>query len=288
MRDLTVSENATVGSLAAFIEAVILQPTLYWKNARAQRLPFTINPKIIYRGTMASIFNEIQMMGVQFGATGLCQSVMRKWSRESTLSSNMSQFADVCAAFLGGVISTVSSSPIELVMIQQQRFGGSLLSTAQRIVQSRGYMSEGLMRGYQAGMVREGIYVVGMLGVTPSLQRILVEEYGLSRHVAGFYASMAGGLLAALPSHPFDIIKTCMQGDMAQEQYRSTLHTARRLYFEGGWRRFFHGCFWRTVNITATVWIVNECMGYFPGLIFPDIEEHKSCNAKNINTNNVS
>lgn len=193
MRDLTVSENATVGSLAAFIEAVILQPTLYWKNARAQRLPFTINPKIIYRGTMASIFNEIQMMGVQFGATGLCQSVMRKWSRESTLSSNMSQFADVCAAFLGGVISTVSSSPIELVMIQQQRFGGSLLSTAQRIVQSRGYMSEGLMRGYQAGMVREGIYVVGMLGVTPSLQRILVEEYGLSRHVAGFYASMAGG-----------------------------------------------------------------------------------------------
>ena len=131
------------------------------------------------------------------------------------------------------------------------------------------------MRGYEAGMIREGIYVVGMLGITPALQRVFVEEYGLSRPVAGFYASAAGGVMAALPSHPFDIIKTCQQGDLTQQQYRSALHTARRLYLEGGWRRFFHGCFWRTINITATVYIVNECMDYFPRVIFPDLQREK-------------
>jgi hypothetical protein len=47
---------------AAFIEAVLLQPTLYWKNARAQGLPFTMSPSYIYRGTFTSIVNEMQVL----------------------------------------------------------------------------------------------------------------------------------------------------------------------------------------------------------------------------------
>ena len=61
--ELTDMENIGVGVGAAFIEAVLLQPTLYWKNARAQGLPFTLNPRIMYRGTFTSILNEMQMMG---------------------------------------------------------------------------------------------------------------------------------------------------------------------------------------------------------------------------------
>jgi len=59
---LSEAQNIVLGTVAAFIEGAILQPTLYWKNARAMKLPFTINPRIIYRGTAASIFNEMQMM----------------------------------------------------------------------------------------------------------------------------------------------------------------------------------------------------------------------------------
>ena len=70
---LTDGENFSLGVFAAFVEAVCLQPTLYWKNARAQGLPFTLNPKIIYRGTAASVLNEMQMMGMQFGCTGALQ-----------------------------------------------------------------------------------------------------------------------------------------------------------------------------------------------------------------------
>ena len=70
---LTDRENFSLGVFAAFVEAICLQPTLYWKNARAQGLPFTLDPKIIYRGTAASIVNEMQMMGMQFGCTGALQ-----------------------------------------------------------------------------------------------------------------------------------------------------------------------------------------------------------------------
>ena len=66
-------ENVGVGMLAAFIEGVLLQPTLYWKNARAQGLPFTMKPSVVYRGTSTSILNEVQMMGLQFGLTGALQ-----------------------------------------------------------------------------------------------------------------------------------------------------------------------------------------------------------------------
>ena len=48
-----------------------------------------------------------------------------------------------------------------------------------------------------------------------------------------------GGVL----SHPFDVVKTCMQGDMAQASYGSTLATARTLLAKGGYGRFLDGRF---------------------------------------------
>ena len=60
----------------------------------------------------------------------------------------------------------------------------------------------------------------------------------MNRREASFYASMVGGVLAAVPSHPFDIIKTCQQGDMDQRLYSSAWRTARVLYEEEGMRRW--------------------------------------------------
>ena len=47
--NLSEKQNLLLGTFAAFIESILLQPTLYWKNARAQNLPFTLNPKKLYR-----------------------------------------------------------------------------------------------------------------------------------------------------------------------------------------------------------------------------------------------
>ena len=57
---LSDQENVALGVFAALVEAICLQPTLYWKNARAQGLPFVLNPRMIYRGTTMSIINEMQ------------------------------------------------------------------------------------------------------------------------------------------------------------------------------------------------------------------------------------
>lgn len=258
---LTDLENFSLGVVAAFIEGIILQPTLYWKNAKAQNLPFTMNPRIIYRGTAASIYNEMQMMGLQFGLTGLFKRLAPIFVATSSSSSkdgSSSPHFEYFSAFLGGSVSALFASPVELIMIQQQRNGSSVLSTLQRITSTHGPMM--LFRGLMPAMMRDALYVSGFLGITPLLQDYLMKSYQMESLHAGFIASLIGGIIAAVPSHPFDVIKTCMQGDLGKEKYTTMTMTTKQLISEEGKiKRLFNGCFWRSFNIVATVYIANEC-----------------------------
>jgi len=70
---LSPVENTAVGVSAGVIEVVMLQPMLYCKNATQQRLPFTMDPRILYRGVGMSIINMGVLTGVQFPITGFIQ-----------------------------------------------------------------------------------------------------------------------------------------------------------------------------------------------------------------------
>ena len=204
-KDLSERQNTLLGVSAAFIEAIILQPTLYFKNAAARGLPFTLNPAVFYRGTGASIINECQMMAVQFGITSALQKQFAHKYSFNSFEINLplsisSEGRDCLSAALGGMLSAFFSSPVELVMIQQQVYGKSVFRTISSIVQANGVFSRsGLMRGVLPTVCRDGIYVTGMLGVTPMLQNILMKDHGYSSGPAGFYASMVGGVVASLP-----------------------------------------------------------------------------------------
>jgi hypothetical protein len=254
---LSERENFCLGVVAAFIEGIILQPTLYWKNAKAQNLPFTINPRVIYRGTAASIYNEMQMMGLQFGLTGL-------FKRFNT--QELGRVGEYFSAFFGGSVSACFASPVELIMIQQQRKGGTIFATIQRI--SSEHKASIIFRGLMPAMARDALYVSGFLGVTPLLQDYLMDHQGMQSLEAGLVASLCGGIVAAVPSHPLDVIKTCMQGDLEGTKYSSASKTSRALWQEGGARRLFSGCFWRSFNIVATVYIANECRLRLPIHLF--------------------
>jgi solute carrier family 25 (mitochondrial carnitine/acylcarnitine transporter), member 20/29 len=242
-----------------------LQPTLYWKNAKARGLPFTVNPLTVYRGTTASIFNEMQMMALQFGLTGFFQKVFK--AHEGSDAPISQDLQDVLSASCGGVISAFFASPVELVMVQQQMYGGSVLSTVKSIVVQNGvFARSGLMRGLLPTVGRDSIYTVGMLGVVPVLQEHMMKDAGISVTAAGFYASILGGTWAALCTHPFDVVKTNMQGDRLIAPIREgskvtptanksvDLHTAsevfRRLWKEGGFRRIYAGASWRVSHLS--------------------------------------
>ncbi len=170
-------------------------------------------------------------------------------------------------AFSGGAVAAIASSPCELIMIQQQLHGGSLAGTVQRVC-SLGYGRRGLFRGLLPTMARDGLYVSGLLGITPVVQGYLVRHHGLSSPRASFAASIVGGVLCSLGSHPVDIVKTCMQGDLEQRRFSTPTNTLRALWWEGGVRRLFLGTVPRAINITATIYIANECVLRLSPLFF--------------------
>lgn len=247
---------------AALIEGLILQPTVYWKTAKAQRLPFTLDPRLLYRGTGASIFNECQMMGIQFGLTGHFQRYISQAVRSDSgpVFSLLSRHEELVSAAFGGCFAALFASPVELVMIQQQLFGGRLVDVPRRIVREYGVLSRGLWRAVGVAAVRDTIYVCGMLGVTPVAQLYLQHKHGFDPGSAAVSASVVGGIIAAVPSHPLDVVKTCMQGDLLQKEYTTASQTLRSLWQQGGLQRVFAGCLWRTINIVSTVYIANLCM----------------------------
>lgn len=257
-KSLTDSENVGIGIFAAFIEACALQPTLYWKNARAQGLPFTINPRIIYRGTGASLLNEMQMMGVQFGITGYLQRMYWAYRLKGDPGLKKSPAEEIGLATVAGMISAVTTSPVELVMINQQLHGGTIAGHVKSVMSRGGLTAAGLGRGLLPCIYRDGIYVAGLLGVTPTLQNYLMNDRGCSESAAGLYASVVAGTMAAFLSHPLDLVKTCMQGDMEQKRYTSFMKSTRAVVAEGGLSRLYHGVVWRSINIICTVYIANE------------------------------
>jgi len=241
--ELTEGQNIAVGAVASLTQAVILQPTIFWKNAAQQGIPFTMNPRVVYRGMAAGLVNESGQMGFQFGAAGLLKKTF-----------GTSPFGDMASAMLSGVAISPFVQGCEITMIQQQRFGGSLLRTPQRLVQKFGIRS--LFRGYTPMIGREVIWTTGMLGTTPLMQKWLMEEKGWNLNAAETTASLANGLVVGVLSCPMDAMSTIMKGDIEQKTYGGFFSTLRKRLVAGP-KIFFGGVFWRSVNVAGTIWIAN-------------------------------
>lgn len=133
---LSEGENALVGITAGIADITCIQWAYYLKNARQQRLPLTLNPRILYRGYVANCANVAAGTSFQFAIAGaLNKLVLRGAQRELT------DVEKVGTGFLAGFASGVVASPAELVMTQQQLKGplhcslsGGCSSTAHALV----------------------------------------------------------------------------------------------------------------------------------------------------------
>ena len=255
LQRLTDTENLAVGMAAGLIEQLGLQPILYWKHASQQRMPFTMDPRLLYRGTGASCMNMASLTGLQFQLSGVMQKFIAGDSERA-----LSSTETIAAGFIGGALSGPICCALELTLIQQQRFGGTFIGTPARIVST--YGPSGIMRGFIPSTGREALFTVGCLGLVPVAKRKLHEDAGLSSSVASVVASVGAGLTCAAFSHPLDTLKTCMQGDLERKTYGTMTQTARALYAEsgGGFGAFFRGYGWRSTNIILDFMILNALM----------------------------
>lgn len=221
-----------------------------------------MDPRVLYRGLLMSVGNMAVLTGLQFPLTGAVSKAITGGE-----SRTLSKVEQISAGFIGGAISGLACAPMELVMIQQQRFGKSLAGSAGHIVSTSGPI--GLMRGFWMSCGREGIFTAGYLGIGPVIVEELQTTYNQSESTAKMGGAVASGVIAASVSHPLDTIKTCMQGDIEKTTYGSLSDTASKLYAESGPSRFFRGYAWRTSRMICAMFIMNECKIRLSPIFFP-------------------
>ena len=251
LQKLNPNETTFLGIMSGCVEIMLLQPILYCKNAAQQNLKLTLDPRVLYRGLSVSIINMGVATGLQFSFTAKITKAMTKGEVRKLTGAEL-----LMSSFSGGFLSGLVGGPLELVLIQQQRFGGSLAKVPIELIKSYGLPV--LTRGMILTSFREGLFCAGYLGMTPLLSRYFNEKHNIKESSAKIYASIIAGLIAAPLSHPFDTLKTGMQGDVQRTKYGSLVETYNAMLKEGGVKRLFNGLFWRTLRMILGIYVINE------------------------------
>ena len=163
-----------------------------------------------------------------------------------------------------GTVSGLAGSPLELIMIQQQRKGLSLGTTIADITRNPANIG----RGFIGCAIREALWTCGYLSIPPVVRRTLMEKYPETfpdNNRARIPAALLGGLFACYLSHPFDTVKTCMQGDIERQTYGSFVATARKIWADSSLFGFYRGATFRYGRMACAVFIMDllkEQVGY--------------------------
>jgi hypothetical protein len=96
------------------------------------------------------------------------------------------------------------------------------------------------------------------MALGPVVSKKLTESTGVTGFAATFGGCSIAGVIAASLSHPFDTIKTVVQGDVDSKTYKGPGHAYKLLLEEGGPARFFSGWAWRTSRMIGALFIIGE------------------------------
>lgn len=169
---------------------LILQPFNYAKNMVQQQRPISMNPMVMYRGVAANAVNMGSCTMIQFAVGGKLKTMITGGETRK-----LSLFEEMSAGIGAGTLSACVGSPLELIMIQQQRKGGSVPSRLGSILEN----PTNITRGFCGMAVREALWTCGYLSIPPVVRRSLMESYPDTfdtNDKARVPAALLGGLFA--------------------------------------------------------------------------------------------
>mmetsp|Transcript_22978 Transcript_22978/g.35413 ORF Transcript_22978/g.35413 Transcript_22978/m.35413 type:complete len:269 (+) Transcript_22978:216-1022(+) len=257
-------QNATVGMTVGCIEVLCLQPLNYCKNMVQQGQPLSADPRKLYRGVGANCVNMGSCTMIQFVVGGSLKNYVSGGDK----SYKLTPLQEMGCGIGAGVTSAFVGCPLELVMIQQQRKGGNTLSTLQSIANPNH-----ILRGWVGTAVREGLWTCGYLSIPPIVRGFLMDRYPEkfdSEAKARVPAALLGGLFACYLTHPFDTIKTCMQGDIERKTYGSFTDTAASIWKESSLPGFYRGATFRYGRMVIAVGMMDFLQSAIGPMLYPE------------------
>lgn len=262
---ITDGENGVMGVIGGSLDVLLLHWTVSAKNNAQQGLPFETHPAVLYRGVVANLLNNSFCVGSQFLLNGMTKQVLLGGS-----SRQLTAPEKIGAGAAAGAVSGVVCGPIELVMIQQQRHGTGVLSTVLGLGR-QGPMT--VFRGTPGLMAREGLFCAGYLGFVPVVReyvrRAFPDSLGKTEDSARLAATLIAGPVCSLASHPFDTVKTGLQGDVAGARFRGYAQGVRLLVAQGGLGSLWLGAPWRLFRQLCAVFLFDKVGAELAPLVFP-------------------
>ena len=222
-----------------------------------------MNPMVMYRGVAANCVNMGSCTMIQFAVGGRLKSMITGGEQR-----NLSLFEEMSAGSGAGTVSAVVGSPLELIMIQQQRKGGGVPARLGNIMEN----PVNLSRGFVGAAIREALWTCGYLSIPPVVRRTLMDSYPDTfdtNDKARIPAALLGGLFACYLTHPFDTIKTCMQGDIEREVYGNFVQTGSKIMNESGFTGFYRGATFRYGRMVCAVFIMDLMKEKISRLMYP-------------------
>lgn len=199
-----------------------------------------MNPMVMYRGVGANCINMGSCTMIQFAVGGKLKNMVTGGDKTRTLG----LVEEMGCGIIAGTTSGLVGSPLELIMIQQQRKGGNVGVRISNILEN----PSNIGRGFIGCAVREALWTCGYLSIPPVVRRTLMENYPTTfdtNDKARVPAALLGGLFACYLTHPFDTIKTCMQGDIERKVYGSFTQTGSQIMSDSGFTGFYRGATFR-------------------------------------------
>ncbi|CAK0827447.1 unnamed protein product [Prorocentrum cordatum] len=152
-------------------------------------------------------------------------------------------------------------------MTQQQVKGGSIGASVARV--AAGGPST-CLRGLSATCFREGIFAAAYLGLAPVLRAKLREAApGANEEALRVPAALGGAAVCGILSHPFDTVKTCMQGDIERSVYGTTRQTVSAIWARGGAAALYRGIEFRFLRQAWQVWVLDLLRERLSPVLFP-------------------
>lgn len=234
-----------VGVVASSIETLVNHPLQIIKIRVQGNHLFTLNPVILYRGLTLSILSTAPVIVTQVVIHRFVQSKIQISTETPPKSYSL------LSAFLAGYFSAYVASPMELLLaIMQEKKERPTYEICSEIY---GYGLKRFFTGVTGTGLRIGIPACGFLEGVPYAQKQLknvIENDWANMVVSGSTV----GIMSAILSQPFDMIKT--QQQFAVRQTLSIRKSCQKIYREHGFLGFFKGGTARIARVTSAVTIL--------------------------------
>lgn len=239
---LSFTESVVVGGLVGAAEVMLPGQALYYvANMAVQNKVISRNPADWYKGVFPNAVGVAPIAAIQ-KATNTQATEAITTMQEHDLSAGQR----LAVAFGAGVTGAVVATPQEAISTYM---GNNTTKTTRQAMSDLGTRA---WRGFRPMAAREGVFSSGYQAVEPMMQDAAKSTMG-NTTTAAVAGSVAAGVVTAVVSQPFAVVKTLVQSDPDKAQYKNNFDTVQKIYRQDGAKGFFRGGVARGTRVAIAI-----------------------------------